>query len=214
MAKVGSKEWLESISNSLKGRVPWNKGKSGYKKKPFSDTDKEHIREGVKKAWQEGKYDSVDYSKSDAQKKKLSKAKKLFYKNHPEAAKKHAEKLKGKMTGEKNPNYGKKHKGINAKEKNHFWKGGIAFEPYDDEFDRAFKRTIREREGFKCFLCFKTQKENGKALHVHHIDYEKKHTTEDNCMALCNSCHPKTQKNREFWKKYLKEQLLDRKSVV
>jgi hypothetical protein len=36
-------------------------------------------------------------------------------------------------------------------------------------------------------------------LHVHHIDYVKEHCDPQNLIALCRSCHMKTNADREFW---------------
>jgi very-short-patch-repair endonuclease len=74
---------------------------------------KQNIQKGVKQAWSSGQYKSVDYSKSLAQRRRLSDTKKEFYQQHPEVAREHSEKLKGKMIGSNNPNFGKKHPGLN-----------------------------------------------------------------------------------------------------
>ncbi len=69
--KPGNIPWNKGIST-----IPWNKGVKGYKlniKNP--EQTKENIRMGVKKAWTEGKYIGVDFSKTDVQKRKMSKAK-------------------------------------------------------------------------------------------------------------------------------------------
>lgn len=198
------KKWRDpayqrKVSKGLKGKPSWNKGIFGYKKKPCSEQGKKHIADGVRRAWAKGKMDHVDYSKTPAQRKKLSVIRKRFYKDHPEAAKAHSEHLKGKMAGSKNPNWGKKHPGINAGKANHFYVNGQAYEPYTTEFNTRFKNEIRQRDQV-CMICH----QNGmRKLAVHHIDYNKKHTTRKNCLALCHSCHPKTNTNRRFWKKKL-----------
>jgi hypothetical protein len=211
MAKLKSPEWYNNISKALKGRTPWNKGKIGYKRKTKNPQQaNKNISEGVKKAWKDGKFKNVDYSKSLEHRKKLSQAKIKYYKEHPEEAKEHGKWVKENQSGKNNPNYGKKHKGLNAKEKNHFWKGGIAYEPYDDGFDKDFKQFIREREDYRCFECSNKITGIERWLHVHHIDYDKKNSKEWNCIALCSSCHGKTKKNREYWKKYFQNKLIQK----
>ncbi|TXH47080.1 MAG: HNH endonuclease, partial [Desulfurellales bacterium] len=42
--------------------------------------------------------------------------------------------------------------------------------------------------------------EGKRKLQVHHIDYDKKNSHPDNLIALCHSCHMKTNFNRSYWK--------------
>lgn len=48
---VYSKEVLQKMSTSSKGQIAWNKGKTGYKMPPASDERKRKIAEGVKRNW-------------------------------------------------------------------------------------------------------------------------------------------------------------------
>ena len=41
-------------------------------------------------------------------------------------------------------------------------------------------------------------------LYVHHIDYDKKNLDMNNLISLCNSCHTKTNYNREYWINYFR----------
>lgn len=79
----------------------------------------------------------------------------------------------------------------------HTWKGGIAHEDYPASFNRRFRKQIRIRDGCICQGC--KEKGNVHKLDVHHIDYNKRNTVDWNCIALCRSCHSKTQANRDFW---------------
>lgn len=100
----------------------------------------------------------------------------------------------GKYTGENNP----------------AWQGGISFEPYCPKFNEEFKESIRERFGRVCFLCPTTEEENGKKLSVHHVQYEKNCLCDDiKCefVPLCESCHGKTNHNREHWEVLILEKL-------
>ena len=128
----------------------------------------------------------------ESSKKKMSKAHegnipwnkgKNGYKLHYEESK---QKISVATKGENNPN----------------WQGGISYEPYGSEFNDELKLFIRERDNFKCKMC--DEKENGNALDVHHIDYNKKNNTTNNLVALCHSCHTKTGFNRKQWIEYFR----------
>lgn len=92
------------------------------------------------------------------------------------------------------------------------WKGGISFEPYCPKFNREFKERVREFWGRKCFLCTKTEADQGKRLHVHHVNYDKMVCCNDIkplFVPLCHSCHMKTTVgDRQGWEAYLTEQIL------
>lgn len=84
------------------------------------------------------------------------------------------------------------------------WLGGTSYEPYPSSFNKKLKKRIIERGGYKCALCWTVSRH----LYVHHIDYDKTNSAENNLIQLCNSCHGKTNKDREFWKSYLKDSFL------
>lgn len=79
------------------------------------------------------------------------------------------------------------------------WKGGRSYFRYTLEFNRAFKEHIKELDKRKCVVCGRKQDELNRALCVHHIDYDKKHTTDDNCVAVCSYCHGKTNTKKNEW---------------
>ncbi|KKN89778.1 hypothetical protein LCGC14_0236260 [marine sediment metagenome] len=120
------------------------------------------------------------------------------------------QKLSEINSGERNPNYGKKHseetkckmseshKGIKksaeARRKisgqNHYnWKGGSSFEPYSLKWTSDLKQSIRDRDNHVCQLCGKSAEKNGKNLDVHHIDEDKMNSNPSNLIAFCSSCH-------------------------
>ena len=80
------------------------------------------------------------------------------------------------------------------------WQGGKSFEEYGQDFDSSLKEQVRFRDKYRCQECGCTQLENGKQLDVHHIDYDKKYNVLNNLVALCKSCHIKTNFNRDYWK--------------
>ena len=92
-------------------------------------------------------------------------------------------------------------------EKNPSWNGGTSFLPYCPAFNEKFKEYIRDKFGRVCFLCPKTEKENGRKLSVHHVNYNKDCFCEEDVdcqfVPLCIRCHVKTNRNREFWEKVI-----------
>lgn len=91
-------------------------------------------------------------------------------------------------------------KGLSKGKNNPMWKGGISKEPYSIDWTKELKQIIRERDKYICFICKKLPK----ILHIHHIDYNKKNCNPDNLIALCISCHGKTNHNRKNWINYFK----------
>ncbi len=88
------------------------------------------------------------------------------------------------------------------KENHPCWKDGISYEDYDINFDFKLKHKIKKRDKYRCQIC--NNNPTNIDLHVHHIDYNKKNSNKNNLITLCNSCHPKTNKNREYWEWQLK----------
>jgi hypothetical protein len=74
------------------------------------------------------------------------------------------------------------------------------------EFSDKLKELIRDRDNHTCQnpKCNCSEKENGKALDVHHIDYDKDNCNEENLISLCMKCHRRTNFNREYWKMLFK----------
>ncbi len=71
---------------------------------------------------------------------------------------------------------------------------------YSLEFLSSLRELIRERDGYMCQLCGCLQEDCSERLSIHHIDYNKKNDSLNNLIALCRSCHSKTQVNRLEWK--------------
>ena len=88
-------------------------------------------------------------------------------------------------------------------ERNSNWRGGITYEPYSSDFNEKLKLKIRYRDNHTCQICGMTEEEHlivlGDSLYVHHIDYNKKNSRENNLISLCNQCHSRTNYNREYW---------------
>ena len=94
---------------------------------------------------------------------------------------------------------------INVKD----WKG-FSREPYDQKWNNKFKRAIRKRDNQICMLCEIHREKLNRALHIHHINYNKKLTIPQNCICLCHGCHSKTNTNRKFWVTFFQSLLKDR----
>jgi hypothetical protein len=90
------------------------------------------------------------------------------------------------------------------------WCNGISFEPYCIKFNDEYKNCIRNLFGNECFLCGKTEDNNGRALDVHHVNYNKDCGCDETkciCVPLCHSCHSKTNSDRDFWQCLIMEML-------
>ncbi len=66
-------------------------------------------------------------------------------------------------------------------------------------FTHHLRNLIRDRDGRRCKLCTILEKDCKTQLDVHHIDYDKKNYDPDNLIALCKSCHAKTNTKRSVW---------------
>jgi len=73
------------------------------------------------------------------------------------------------------------------------WRGGKSSGTYPPEFNGGLKRTIRERDDYKCGVCWLY------GNNVHHIDYDKQNSNPANLITLCKSCHNTTNVNRDYW---------------
>lgn len=100
------------------------------------------------------------------------------------------------------------------RENNPAWQGGIS-PIYHPNFTPAFCKKIRDLCGNKCKICEKTNDENinetAQTLHVHHIHYDPETndcSNDTDFIALCTSCHTKTNFNRNYWENYFLMQFL------
>lgn len=91
------------------------------------------------------------------------------------------------------------------------WQGGISFKPYCSKFNEEFKERVRKFWNRKCGICGKTEIDNDKKLAIHHVNYEKMvccDSTPPLFIALCQSCHGKTNYNRKSWEYLLTEYIM------
>jgi len=98
--------------------------------------------------------------------------------------------------------------------KNHpCWLGGKSFEPYGLAFNKLKRESVRQRDSYKCQMCFKrqgklrTKTNKPYLLMIHHINYDKENNNDKNLISLCRICHMKTNFNRKYWTKYFKKKI-------
>jgi hypothetical protein len=84
---------------------------------------------------------------------------------------------------------------------------GKCYEPYPLGWTKTFKEQIRFRDHYKCQICGCHEVENCRRLDVHHIDYNKENLNLHNLISLCQGCHGKTNFNRDYWYKKLKDKV-------
>lgn len=118
------------------------------------------------------------------------KCSKIYFFSLPENREKlfkHLGDLHKKQTGQNNPN----------------WVDGRSFLPYSSEFNSELKEQIRARDSFICQNCDMTEEEHlivvGTNLTIHHIDYDKQNSIQNNLITLCTSCNSRANYNRKYW---------------
>jgi len=214
--------------------IPWNKGKTGIyseetlekmriagKNRPPNRLETHHTKESIEKMRIAHLKNPTRYWLGKKRSEETNGKNRLAHLGK-HANEETLKKMSKAQSGENNANYGKHfskeyrkklsraHIGIQAREKNPNWRGGISFEPYTPEFNRQLKELIRQRDGYKCQLCGMPEIENIERLSIHHIDYIKKNCLPDNLIALCRSCNGKVNSNRDYWTEYFKEKILEK----
>jgi len=209
-----SEETKKKISESMKGFNPWaNKNECQIKE------TKRKISKAMK-----GRHNSIR-----TEFKKGYRSLPIGYKHRKETREKISKAMKGRkawnkgLKAEEYPNLKKSidamhraraikgylawNKGISCNKgaNNPAWRGGISFEPYGIEFNKELKIKIKRRDNYVCQLCGCPERETIGGLYIHHINYNKKDNREENLITLCNSCHSRTNWDREFWRIMLSE---------
>ena len=209
-----TEEHKKNIGKSKKGqnlgRIPWNKGLRGIKTsnkgmispmkgKKFTRSHRKNLSESHKGKipWNKGKK-GLQIS--------WRKGMKFLPEQNSMYGKHHSNKTKLKMSKER--------KGFYTRNKNPNWKGGKSFEPYSQNFNNQFKEIIRLRENFMCIKCGMKEEDHKiifkRNLSIHHINYDKKLTTFENCCATCVRCNTEANSNRLSWIKFFQSLLLEK----
>jgi hypothetical protein len=104
-----------------------------------------------------------------------------------------------KFSDEHRRNLSKNHADFSL-DKHPMWKGGLSFGAYCENWTKAFKLEIKERDGFICLnpCCYRKSNK----LDVHHIDYNKKNCDPNNLITLCTSCNARANSNRNWHKEW------------
>ncbi len=99
-------------------------------------------------------------------------------------------------------------KGINASN----YINGASKRKYAFGFTHKLKLKIRERDNYTCQNCDMIEEEHlsvyGRALEVHHINYNKEDHQEENLITLCQQCNIRANYNRKYWTEFFSNKLL------
>ena len=78
---------------------------------------------------------------------------------------------------------------------------GIRKQPYCIKWTEKLREEIRDKFDRKCFICGKTEEDNGAKLSVHHTNSGKMCMCDYSCelVPLCKRCHGKTIVHRYYW---------------
>lgn len=166
-------------------------------------TKRKEVREKISKvsvgrtAWNKGKTNI--YSEETLNKIREARSKQVF---SEESKKKKSETMKERWQDEEFRKNQVKNAYFKKGSEHPDWLNGVSFEPYGIEFNKEFKKFIKNRDFNICQTpnCINTE-----GFCIHHIDYNKKNNNPENLITLCRSCHSKTNKNRNFWSSYYTE---------
>ncbi len=176
LGRKHSKETRKKMSNSQKGKILTEEHRQNIRKfrlgKKRSLLVKKNISEGL-----------LGRILSKKHRKNISKAHKGI-----KFSDKHKKKISETLKGIIRP------KGENS----HSWKGGISFEPYNVDWTKTLRKSIKVRDNYICQLC------NKYGNTVHHIDYDKKNCNPKNLITLCKKDNSRVNFNRKYWENYFK----------
>ncbi len=80
---------------------------------------------------------------------------------------------------------------------------GSSERKYPKEFNNKLKAKIRKRDNYQCQNCDMIDEEHiiiyGSHIEVHHIDYDKENSNEENLVTLCKQCNLRANYNHSYW---------------
>lgn len=168
-----------------KGQVPWNKDLKGFRKgiprHSYNDEFKKKISESSK--------GRIPWNKDLTKQDDLRLEKISFSMTYKNPMKNIEVKKKVSMTA----------RGLSEKE----WEGFSNYKINRKAKHLTFRRIILHRDNNTC-VCGKP------GNIVHHIDYDNFNDIPKNTITVCRKCHTKTNWNREYWKSFFSEYLLNR----
>jgi len=178
--KTFTEEHKQKLSDARKGKSSWNKGK---KCKPCTTETKQKISDANK-----------GRTRTAETKKKMSDAKKGIPRTE-EQKKKQSDIMKGRpsiMKGKTHTIETRKHisaglQGVTYDE----WESFSCEFLYCPKFNEECRESCREKYNRKCFICGKSEKDNGQKLSVHHVDMDKAQGCNSNwkLVPLCKHHH-------------------------
>jgi transposase len=75
------------------------------------------------------------------------------------------------------------------------------------------REVVRERDGFECQMCSKSELSLKRKLSIHHISYDISENCVSNLVALCSVCHSRTNggvENRKKWRLHFEKRLAEK----
>jgi len=205
-SKLGSKNPMFGKHPSEETRKKMQKAHSGERNHNFGKPMTKKQREKLSLVMSEENNPNFGKHHSDETRRKISERISEVQKGRiptSETCAKLSERAKGrKLSPESCKKIGDSMRG----ERNTHWKGGISFEPYCPKFTKGLRERVRAFFDYTCVECGNPQ--NGIKLAVHHVNFNKETCCDSSTplfVALCTSCHMKTNGHREYWVRHFTE---------
>jgi 5-methylcytosine-specific restriction endonuclease McrA len=106
-----------------------------------------------------------------------------------------------RLTGSDNPNWNNKYNTFKEGSGNINWRGGCN-NNYGSNWP-SVRRTVLDRDDYKCQICGVMESDLSQSLHVHHktplssFESSERANNLENLVTLCPSCHQKLERERD-----------------